>query len=301
MGQILLGFNCNCFTNRFDEPAVWPKICNDFGVKYVMFNIDLIDPYWSWDSQKRLCDETLEACDKNNIRIVSSFGGHHGHQHYLGHFDKGIRREAIEFFKKAVRQTAYLGGNSFGTCFSIMTARCNADHVLRRKIIESAIDGYREVAEYAAEVGLPALSYEMTSVDRESCATFAENDYILERCSDFVVPMKICLDMGHRNMNGLPEEADHLQWIRRYAAQCDVIDCQQTDYTASHHWPFTADRNKAGVIRGEEIVDAIKQSGAANDILLAFEIRTPAYYPHDDRHFDALAQSVAYWRRFANN
>lgn len=298
MGKILLGFNCNCFTNRYDEPEVWTKICKDLGVKHVMFNIDLIDPYWPWEVQKSLCDRTLEACAKNDVNIAASFGGQHGHQHYLGHFDKDVRREAVNFFKKAVKQTAYLGGKSFGTCFSIMTAKCNSDPVLRKEIIDSAIEGYKEISEYAAEKGLKALAYEMTSIDRESCATFAENDYILEKCANFPAPMRICLDMGHRNMNGLPEEKDHLEWIKKYAGRCDVIDCQQTNLLASHHWPFTPEYNQKGIIKGNEIISAIKESGAENDILLAFELRTPAFYPYDDMHLSNLSQSVKYWREF---
>lgn len=301
MGNILLGFNGNCFTNRFDEPQVWAKICHDMGIRHVMFNIDLIDPNWSWDLQRRLCDDTLEACAKYGVNIFSSFGGHHGHQHYLGHYDKEARAEAVRFFKSAVRQTAYLGGKSFGTCFSIMTARCNNDPSLRRDIIENALDGYAEIAEYAAEAGLPALAYEMTSVDRESCATFAENDYILERCSHMAVPMRVCLDMGHRNVRGTQGEDDHLQWIARYAGQCDVIDCQQSDITASRHWPFTEECNRKGVIRGEEIVRAIEDAQPDHDILLSFELRSAAFYPDDDHHLDILQASVDYWRQFVKD
>ena len=301
MGKIYLGFNGNCFTNRYDEPAVWTKICADMGIKQVMFNIDLIDPYWSWETQKRLADQTLEECAKNGVSIFAGFGGHHGHQHYLGHFDPEARKEAVNFFKRAARLVSYLGGKSFGTCFSIMTMRCNQDPSLRKSIIDGALQGYKEIAAYAAEVGLPALAYEMTSVDRESCATFAENDYILEQCSKFDVPMRICLDMGHRNMNGLPEEADHLAWIRRYAKQCDVIDCQQSDLSASHHWPFTPENNKKGVVKGNEVVKAIQESGAGQDILLAFELRSSAYYPQDDHHLDILKQSVDYWRHFVKD
>ena len=205
MTKIVLGFNCNCFTNRYDEPEEWTRICADLGVRHVMFNVDLIDPYWPWDLQRRLCDETLNACARRGITIRCSFGGHNAHQHYLGHPDEACRREAEAFFRRAIRQTVYLGGASFGTCFAIQTVRCNNDPVLRSAILEDAIAAYHRLAEYAAEVGLKALAYEMTSVPRETCATFAENDAMLERCSDMAVPMRVCLDMGHRNRAGLPE------------------------------------------------------------------------------------------------
>jgi sugar phosphate isomerase/epimerase len=292
-----LGFNCNCFTNRYDEPEAWTALCAELGVKAVMFNIDLIDPGWSWDVQRRLCDRTLEACAARGIALECSFGGHHGHRHYLGHPDEGVRRQAEEFYRRAIRQTAYLGGRSFGTCFAIMTVASHRDRAQRREILDDAVRTYHRLAEYGAEAGLEALAYEMTSVPRETCATFEENDLILGRCAGMALPMRICLDMGHRNMNGSPQERDHLAWIRRYGRVCDVIDAQQTDLTASRHWPFTEEYNRRGAIKGEEVVAAVKESGN-EEILLALEIRVPAFHPQEEAFVSALRSSVAYWRRW---
>jgi hypothetical protein len=104
--------------------------------------------------------------------------------------------------------------------------------------------------------------------------------------------------MGHRNNAGLPGEADHLAWIRRYADRCDVIDCQQTEAGTSCHWPFTPENNARGIIRGEEVVQAIRDSGAQNDLLLSFELRCAAFYPQENSFMRNLEQSVAYWRQF---
>ena len=300
MSKILLGFNCNCFTNRYDEPEEWTRICAEMGIKHVMFNIDLIDPYWPWDVQKKLCDRTLAACEKHGVKIYSSFGGHHGHQHYLGHPDADCRKEAEQFFMRAIRQSAYLGAKSFGTCFAILTVRCHENAALRKEIIEDAIGAYHRLAEYGKEVGIKALAYEMTSVPRETAATFEENDYLLQRCSDMAIPMRICLDMGHRYLGGTPQEADHLEWIRRYGKHCDVIDCQQTVLSHSGHQPFTAENNAKGIIKGDEVVNAIRQSGAG-EILLAFELRTAAFHPQEHSCLDNLRQSVEYWRQWVKD
>lgn len=297
MAKIALGFNCNCFTNRYDEPEEWTRICRELGVRQVMFNVDLIDPWWPWGLQRRLCDRTLEACARNGVAIRASFGGHHGHQHYLGHPDPRARRAAEGFFRRAIRQSAYLGAGSFGTCFAILSARTQADPDLREDVLQSAIQAYHRLARYGARVGLKALAYEATSVPRETCATFAENDRILEACADMAVPMRVCLDMGHRYRGGLPEEADHLAWIRRYGERCDVIDCQQTDLEASRHWPFTDENNRKGVVRPEEVVKAIEDSGAA-EVLLAFELRTAAFHPQEEGFVRDLEASVQYWRRW---
>ena len=295
--RISLGFNCNCFTNRFDEPEEWTRLCQEMGVRKVMFNIDLIDPYWPWDLQRRMCDRTLEACAKNGVSIVSSFGGHHGHQHYLGHPDAKCRKEAERFFRRAIRQTAYLGGKSFGTCFGIQAVRTDSDPELRERIIEDTLESYARLSRYGARMGLKALAYEMTSIPRETCATFEENDRVLERGARMAIPLRVCLDMGHRNLNGTPEEADHLAWIRRYGSRADVIDCQQTMTTSSSHWPFTEEFNQRGTIRGEDVVRAIQDSGA-EEILLAFEIRISAFHPQEGSFRRSLEESVSYWRKW---
>jgi sugar phosphate isomerase/epimerase len=300
MTRIALGFNCNCFTNRYDESEEWTGICSDLGIREVMFSIDLIDPYWPWELQKKLADRVLESCARRGIRIRASFGGHHGHQHYLGHPDPECRREAESFLRRAIRQTAYLGGTSFGTCFAIMTKRSDDSPKVRKGIIDDALAAYQRLAEYAAEQGLQAIAYESTSVSRESCADFAENDRVLEAGARFAIPIRVCLDLGHRNRGGLPEEADHLAWIRRYGTRCDVIDCQQTDLESSRHWPFDEASNRKGVIRGDEVVAAIRDSGAA-DILLAFEIKVPAFYPQERGFRDALEASVRYWRQWVED
>ena len=170
MGHITLGFNCNCFTNRYDEPEEWTRLCREMGVRAVMFNSDLIDPYWPWDLQKRMADRTRDACAKNGIRIVASFGGHNGHQHYLGHPDPECRREAERFFRLAIRQTAYLGGKSYGTCFAIQAVRTNSDQRLRREILDDALAAYRRLADYGAKAGLEAIAYEMTSSEPQPAA-----------------------------------------------------------------------------------------------------------------------------------
>jgi sugar phosphate isomerase/epimerase len=300
MTRILLGFNCNCFTNRYDEPGEWPRLCAEMGVHYVMFSMDLIDPYWPWDLQRRLADETLDACVRHGVNIRCAFGGHHHHQHYLGHPDDGCRQEAERFFRRAMRLTAYLGGTSFGTLFGMRTVRCQDDPNLRSHVFDQAVAAYHRLAEYGAGIGLTSLAYEVTSVPRESCATFAENDEVLDRCADMAIPIRLCLDLGHRYLGGSQEESDSLAWIRRYGLSCDVIDCQQTDRQASRHWPFTGSYNDRGVIRGDEVVEAIGASGS-EEVMLAFEIRTAAFHPQEYAHLEALRASVGYWRQWVRD
>ena len=79
-----------------------------------------------------------------------------------------------------------------------------------------------------------------------------------------------------------------------------MIDCQQTNLEASHHWPFTEEYNKQGIIKGDEVVLAINDSGA-EQVLLAFELRCSAYYPQEDRFLDNLKDSINYWRKWVKD
>lgn len=298
MTKVYLAANCNCFTNRWTEPEEWTRLCaEDLGIDTVQYCIDLLDPYYPWDLQKRICDETLSAAQKYGINIKSNFGGHHSHQHYLGHPDEEVRRESERWFKRCIDQTAYLGAEGFGTCFAIMTVKDNADPVRREKIMKDALEAYRRLAEYGAEKGLKYLSFETTSVPRESCATIEETRWVLDQLKDMAIPMKLCLDVGHRNLgSGDPRDGDPYAWIRELGNDTSVLHIQQTDNSGSCHWPFTEEYNKKGIIDGEKIIDAVEES-CDGEIMLSLEVGAKAFYPSEYKFPEMLRQSFDYWRK----
>ncbi len=276
MTRILLGINLNCFTNRFVEPEDWTARAAELGIKHVQFNADLLDPFLPWEIQKRVIEKTKEQCKLNGIIIHSSFGGHAHHQNYLGHPNDEIARWYEEWYRRLIRQTALLGGAGVGTCFAIMTMRD---------------------ASYARENGLSYLLFETTSVPRESCATFKETDDVLGLLKGAQVPMRLCLDVGHRNIAS-PEtkESSAYEWIRRYGKIAPVIHIHQTTRTASDHWPFTRHYNGRGDIVPEKVIEAIEDSGA-KEVLLALETRHKAFHPTEHSVLADIKESLDYWRK----
>ena len=302
LARLLLGLNCNCFTNRYTEPKEWTRVCaEELGVYTVQYSVDLLDPYYPWELQKKICDQTLNECLKRGIRIKSNFGGHFSHQHYLGHPDAEVRREAENWFRRMIDQTAYLGGEGTGTCFAIMTVNDNDNAHRREYILKEATEAYYRLAEYAGEKGQKYIMFETTSVPRESCSTISETRRILEGCKGMAVPMMLCLDVGHRDMGSAdPRDGDPVAWIEEFRSISPVIHLQQTDNTASCHWPFTPDKNKTGIVDAEKVVNAAKKS-ELEEVLLAFEIGVKAFYPSEYRFLDVLKASVEYWRPFVRN
>ena len=69
---------------------------------------------------------------------------------------------------------------------------------------------------------------------------------------------------------------------------------------SSDHWPFTTE-NRLGIIKGEEVAKAIKDIPSSKEILLAFEIRTSAFWPQENDHLRGLQESVEYWRQWVKD
>ncbi len=297
--NVKLGFDLNCFSNRYIEPEAWTDFVASCGVKVIQFNFDIIDFLLPHYIQDRLVAKTLDCCAANDIRIKCAFGGHNHHQNYLGHPDDEVALAYEDSYKRMANLTAALGGEGFGTCFAITTVAAQNAPKRRQEIISRAIESYHRLAEHAESVGLQYLLYETTSVPRETCATFAENDFVLSRLKHAAVPMMLCLDVGHRNQEvpGAPQ-TDPYAWIREYGRVSPLMHIHQCNAQGSHHWPFTPESNAKGDIEPQKVLQAIADSGAEHEILLALEVQHRAYYPDEYQLEKNLSESVKYWRQW---
>jgi len=110
------------------------------------------------------------------------------------------------------------------------------------------------------------------------------------------VPVVACLDVGHQCAPGATgDDADPYVWLERLGGLAPVVQLQQSDATADHHWPFTPEANRAGRIEAGRVLRAIGASGAS-EVALILEIIHP-FEADDDRVLDDLRASVEYWRR----
>jgi len=300
--NVKLGFDLNCFSNRYMEPEAWTDFVASCGLRCVQFNFDLIDFLLPWKVQQGLVERTRACCDSKGIRIKCAFGGHNHHQNYLGHPDDTVAAAYEEFYRRMADLTAALGGEGFGTCFAITTTRVQRNAQRRAQIISRAMEAYHRLAEYSRQAGLQYLLYETTSTPRETCATFAENDEVLACLASMAIPMRLCLDVGHRNQE-VPRapETDPYAWIRKYGGVAPLIHIQQCNAEGSHHWPFIERYNTRGDITPPQILQALAESGAGHEILLALEIRHRAYYPDEYQLEENLRASVEYWRQWVKD
>ncbi|MEA5002109.1 MAG: hypothetical protein VB081_01215 [Christensenella sp.] len=103
------------------------------------------------------------------------------------------------------------------------------------------------------------------------------------------------------------EDGDVYRWLENLSLYSPIMHMQQTDGNHASHAAFTQETNKRGIITGEKLLKAIKQSYEKNaaqpiqppveNIYLSFEI----FAANTEKRYetvDKLKQTLAYWRQF---
>lgn len=122
---------------------------------------------------------------------------------------------------------------------------------------------------------------------------------------DGSVPIGLCLDVGHQCIPGrTAEQNDPYHWLKHFRDRVNVIQLQQSDASADRHWPFTPERNRAGRIDADRVLDILDDSNQ-DEIVLILEV-IPPFETTDDSLIADMETSVRYWqdaldRRAAHN
>ena len=106
----------------------------------------------------------------------------------------------------------------------------------------------------------------------------------------------LCLDVGHQCVPGATgAEADPYAWLAELGSFAPVVQLQQSDAVADHHWPFTPAANRAGWSEADRVLRAVGASGAT-EVALILEI-IPPFEADDEQVVDDLRVSAEYWRQ----
>jgi sugar phosphate isomerase/epimerase len=110
---------------------------------------------------------------------------------------------------------------------------------------------------------------------------------------------------AHPHLFAAPQDADPYHWLERLGRWSPIIHLQQTDGRSSGHAPFTAERNRTGIIRPDAVLHALQRGFAqaagpglpppVADIYLTLEVFTSTGELNHDQ-LQRLAESVRYWR-----
>lgn len=296
MTRFSLGIN-NCFAvKRWPEPAAWAGvIANDLGLGIVQHSFDLSDLNVSDEDRGVDVAEITTACADHDVVIDSTFTG-------LGAYSSNLllapsergHSQALQWYAKAIEFTQLLRATRTGGhvgAFSIADFRDPARRALLQRRLVSDLE---ILSRQAKSDGLSELLVENLAAAREPSTMQQITDLVRDADAEHA-GIKLCLDVGHQCVPGTTgEERDPYAWLRELGHLAPIVQLQQSDATADHHWPFTAEMNALGRIEAQAVLEALEDSGAT-EVVLILEI-VPAFEADDDEVLDGLVASANYWR-----
>jgi sugar phosphate isomerase/epimerase len=119
----------------------------------------------------------------------------------------------------------------------------------------------RELTWLAAKFGQKYFLWEAMPSPREIPHTPEEAVDLMQEVNECAaIPVHICFDLGHCNSFDFDKPGDPYAWLEELLPYVPVVHLQQTDGISDHHWPFTPEYNKLGIINPDRIIDIVKSS-----------------------------------------
>ena len=120
-------------------------------------------------------------------------------------------------------------------------------------------------------------------------------------------PVRLTVDVGHQagmhyGLSG--PDLDYREWLRRFAAGCEIIHLQQTTPDGSHHWQLTDETARRGHVAA--IRESHHQYPASTLAAVAPPVRRtilvaeiiPGSTKTEEKLLEELRESARYLRRF---
>jgi len=290
-----LGINTCFAAKRWPLPHDWAqKVRYDIGVDLVELSLDLMPDIGSPEQRARTADQTLGALTRYGLRAETTFTGLSAYcDNLLMHPDAERRRAALDWYLAVVDLTARLGVKGTGGHVGAMSVPDWSEPGRRAERWSGLRADLAEISGRAREAGLDYLLIENLASAREP-STMAGVESLLTDGDDLHVPIRLCLDLGHQCVPGTTgADRDPYAWLERFGSRLTEVQLQQSDGLADHHWPFTAERNRAGRIDPGRVLDTLADSGA-DDVLLILEV-IPAFEEDDEQVIRDLRESAAQW------
>jgi D-erythrulose 1-phosphate 3-epimerase len=297
MTTFRLGINTCFAVKRWPRPSQWAAVVRDeLGLDLVQHCLDLTDLGAGQSDLDGQAAELRQACADYGLTLHSTFTGLAAYSaNLLLHPDRARRVGALALFKQIIDFTAAAGAQSTGGHIGAYSVADWRQPRRRHELWDELRDHLDELAADARTAGLSYLMVENLASAREP-STMAALRSLLTAGDAGHVPIRACLDVGHQCVPGSGgAEADPYAWLERLGASAPVVQLQQSDASADHHWPFTPAANRAGRIEARRVLDSLQMSGAS-DVTLMLEIIHP-FEADDGQVIADLRTSVAYWRR----
>ncbi len=291
-----LGINTCFAVKRWPEPERWAEITrSELGLDLVQHSLDLVDLDAAAAEIEDQSDRLRAACSDRGLELHSTFTGLAAYSsNLLLHPDQSARDRARYWYRRVMDFTAMCGAQSTGGHLGAFSVSDWTDQERRERLWGELTESLAELAAYARGCGLSCLMAENLAAAREP-STMDMIASLLTEGDALHAPLMLCLDVGHMCVPGTGgDDRDPYAWLAQLGASAPVVQLQQSDGLADHHWPFIPEHNADGIIEAERVLSSLDRSGAA-EVALILEV-IPPFEQDDDAVLDELRQSCAYWR-----
>ncbi len=266
--ELEIAINGAFITRRWERPENMMRLTRELGYRNHEFCGDVIDPFFMGDKDflLQMAREVKHWAKEYGVNIIDIYTGVATHRfHGLSHSHPAPRRRMREWIIECMDLCLAMGTDRIGGHWDAFPVEVMEEPGGYERAFARICAEFRELAVVAKEKGLRAIY-------QEQMYTPAEVPWTLQQCSEFLlaanaesdgVPVYTTVDVGHAagmhyGLSG--PDLDYREWLRRFAAVAEIIHLQQTTPQASHHWPFTAEYNKRGHIRIDQVLEAIEFS-----------------------------------------
>ncbi len=291
-----LGINTCFAVKRWPQPERWARLIrDDLGLDLVQHTLDLVDLDTSPDQVAGQADWLRASCTAGGLTLHSTFTGLAAYSsNLLLHPDPAARERARSWYRRVIDFTAAVGAGSTGGHVGAYSVDDWRHPIRRRKLWAQLGDSLDDLAGYAREQGLSGLMVENLAAAREP-STLQMMAALLADGDAEHVPIRLCLDVGHQCVPGTAgQDRDPYAWLEQLGARTTVVQLQQSDGQADHHWPFTPQTSADGIIEAKKVLAALDRSGA-KEIALILEVIPPSEQD-DNQALADVRQSADYWR-----
>lgn len=298
--KVHLGINNIYAAKRWPEPEEWGRqVTQRWGLKYVQFCFDLLDPRSSPEARQAVCDEVRAASKKFGFEIHSAFIGVGAYAYnLLLHPLEAMRKDALTWCELASITASRLGAQGVGGPIAAASMKDYRDSCKREFLLENVVNGMQAFARFAAQQNLKAVYWEPTPIGREMLIHLDEAKSLYERLNrSSPIPIYFLLDVGHQcSYEVTGRDRDTCLWLRELGSISPAIHLQQMDGIWDRHWTFTKAHNAEGVVKMEQVIRALEESGAS-EVYLFPELIHPFEFP-EDRLLEELDESFEYLKQF---
>ena len=298
MPDLHLGINTCFAVKRWPEPEQWLTIVQEeLGLNCCQFSLDLVDPLLDESATTAYANAVRVYTQAHDILLHSTFTGLAAYSwSQLLHPVEALREAAMQWYERAINFTAQLGARGTGGHIGALSVRDAMNEIRKRELISEMRERLASLSRYAAEKGLQFLLFENMAVSREWGHSIEEAQSLANLVAQGGVPLVLCLDVGHPCALHTGTVSDYyLAWFAQSWPHTPVVHLQQTDRTGDHHWPFTQAYNDQGIVRADNVLNAIRHWPDESDVYLFLEPIHP-FEADDDVVLHDLRQSVQYWR-----